>query len=122
VESSLQWRDEVSIWSLGRSKANRQGTSTELTTTGTVSLPVWAPTRFPLGNPRRCLKPLAHRQAHRGDEGAHSEHHRRNPCRGRCNPRRDGRIDQERHNLSLEGPGPKALGSNVRNMCFPKCF
>jgi hypothetical protein len=30
--------------------------------------------------------------------------------------------DQEQRNLNLEGPGPKAFGSNVHDACFPKRF
>jgi hypothetical protein len=32
------------------------------------------------------------------------------------------RNDRERHNLSLEGQGPKVFGSNVHDTCFPKHF
>jgi hypothetical protein len=34
----------------------------------------------------------------------------------------DGRIDQERCSLSLEGPRPKAFGGNVSDACFNKHF
>jgi hypothetical protein len=50
-----------------------------------------------------------------GGEGAHSEHRV-------CNLHRSGHGDQERLNLSLEGPGPKAFGSKVHDTCFPKRF
>jgi hypothetical protein len=44
-----------------------------------------------------------------------SEHHVHNPHCGLCDNR-------ERHILSLEGPGPKAFGSNLCDVCFPKNF
>jgi hypothetical protein len=50
-----------------------------------------------------------------GDEGAHAEHHA-------CNPRHGRHNDQERCDLSLEGPGPEAFGSNMHDTCFPKHF
>jgi hypothetical protein len=49
------------------------------------------------------------------DERAHTEHHARNQCRGRCS-------DQEWCSLSPEGLGPKAFGSNVHDACFPRHF
>jgi hypothetical protein len=33
-----------------------------------------------------------------------------------------GRDDHEGHNLSPEGPGPKAFGGTVPNAHFPMCF
>jgi hypothetical protein len=48
-------------------------------------------------------------------EGAHSKHHACNLCCGERN-------DRERHNLSLEGPGPRVFESNVRDACFLKYF
>jgi hypothetical protein len=47
--------------------------------------------------------------------GAHSEQRV-------CNPHHGERNDQERRNLNSEGPGPKAYGSTVRDVCFLKCF
>jgi hypothetical protein len=60
-------------------------------------------------NPRHAVKPAG------GDEDVHSEHRL-------WNPHRDGRGDREGRNLSPEGPGPKAFGSNVHDTRFTKCF
>jgi hypothetical protein len=38
------------------------------------------------------------------------------------NMSREGRSDWERHDLCLEGSGPKAFGSNMRDACFPRHF
>jgi hypothetical protein len=38
------------------------------------------------------------------------------------NQHRGGHSDPEWQSLSLEEPGPKAFGSNVRDVCFPKRF
>jgi hypothetical protein len=39
-----------------------------------------------------------------------------------CNLCHSGCSDQEQHNLSPEGLGPKAFGNNVHDACFPRCF
>jgi hypothetical protein len=38
------------------------------------------------------------------------------------NPHHGGHGNQERRSFNLEGPGPKAIGSNVHDACFPKAF
>jgi hypothetical protein len=86
----------------------------ELPTAVTMSSPARASTRLQLGHPSRRPEPPVRRQARRGDEWVRSEHHTCNPYHDRCN-------DRERCNLSPEGPGPKAFGSNVCNVRFPKC-
>jgi hypothetical protein len=60
-------------------------------------------------------KPLTCRQARKGDEGACTEPRAPNLCHG-------GHNYQEWHSLSPEGPEAKAFGSNMRDVCFPKCF
>jgi hypothetical protein len=87
----------------------------ELPTMGTTSSSVQVSTHLRLGHSTRHLEPLAHHQAHRWDEGAHSEH-----CA--CNPHHDEHNDQERHSLSPEGLGPKAFRSNVHDVYFLKCL
>jgi hypothetical protein len=96
--------------STGLSKASRQRTAIEHPTTGTTFSSAQV-----LSHLSGRLEPLTHCWAHREDEGAHSENHACNPCRGGCN-------DQEMRSHSLEGPGPKALGSNVCDTGFPKHF
>jgi hypothetical protein len=102
AESSLQRRAEILISSLGHSKASRQKTTTEVPTIGIASLPTHVPTCFRSGYPHRRAEPLVHRQAHRGDEGAHFKHHA-------CNPHHGGHNNREGHNLSPKGPGPMAF-------------
>jgi hypothetical protein len=68
-----------------------------------------------LGYLSKNLDPLAHRQAHRGDEGTHSEHRT-------CNLHRSGCNDREGCSLNLEGPRCKVFRSNVCDVCFLKRF
>jgi hypothetical protein len=79
---------------------------------GTASSLARAPFHLRPGHPSGHLKPPTRCQARRG---ALSEHHT-------CNVRHSGCCDLEWHILNLDGPGPKALGSNVHDVCFPKCF
>jgi hypothetical protein len=79
-------------------------------TTGTASLPAWASSRLRPGHRSRHPKPLVYHQAHKGDEGAHSD---REWCS--LSPKND----RERHNLSLKEPGPQVFGGNMRNACVP---
>jgi hypothetical protein len=101
VESPQQWV-EILMSSLGRYKASRQRTITELPAVGTAFSPAQVPTHLQQGNPSRHLEPLTCHQARRGDEGARSEHSARNPHRG-------GHNDQEGHSLNLKGTGPKVF-------------
>jgi hypothetical protein len=82
---------------------------------GTTSSPAQIPAHVQPYHPNGHLKPLAHYQAHRGDEGAQSEHRTCNPCCGWCD-------DWEGCRFSPEGPGPKAFRSNIHDARFPKCF
>jgi hypothetical protein len=69
TKSSLQWWAEVSISSLGRSKASRQGTASKLPVDGTASSPTPTPTCLWLSHLSECPEPEACHQAHRGEEG-----------------------------------------------------
>jgi hypothetical protein len=60
-------------------------------------------------------EPPAHYQAHKGDDGAHTEPHAHNLCHR-------GHSDREWCSLIPEGPGPKAFRSNMHDTCFLKCF
>jgi hypothetical protein len=114
AKSSLQQWVEDSVSSPGRSKASWQRTASELPVAGTVSSPTRAPTRLQPGHPSGHPEPQACYKAHQGG-GACSEHRVHNPCCGGCD-------DRERHSVNPERTGPKALGSNVGDTCFPKHF
>jgi hypothetical protein len=103
TESSLQKRAEASVSSPICSKARLQRTAMDHPAAGTASSLAWAPSCLWSGHPSRRPEPPVCHQAHRGDEGARSEH-----CA--CNSHRGGRNDQERHNVSPEGPRPKVFG------------
>jgi hypothetical protein len=115
AESSLQHQAEGSVLSPGCSKASRQRTTIEHTATGIASSPVWAQSHLRPGHPSRPLELVAHRQAHRENEGLSTKYRTHN--QHRC-----GRNDREQCSLSPEEPGPKAFGSNMHNACFPKHF
>jgi hypothetical protein len=82
AESSLQRWVEVSSSSPGPSKASRQRTTMELPTAGTASSLTQVLTHLRPGHLSRCLDPLAHRQAHRGNRGAHRGPQWSSPQRG----------------------------------------
>jgi hypothetical protein len=87
----------------------------ELLAVGMTSSPVRAPTYLWRGYLSRRPEHLARCQARLREEGARSK--------GRVhNPSRVGHDDRERHNLSPEGPGPKAFRRNVRDACLTKRF
>jgi hypothetical protein len=88
---------------------------TDLPMVGTASSPMRALTHLWPGHSSGHPEPPSCHQAHRGDEGAHSEHCVLNPCRG-------ARNDRERCSVSPEGSGPKAFESNAHDACFPKRF
>jgi hypothetical protein len=82
---------------------------------GTASSPVRALSHLQPGHPSGPNEPSVRRRTHGGNEGMHTEYHG-------CNLYHDGRSVRERHNLRIEGPGPKAFESNVREACFSKHF
>jgi hypothetical protein len=88
---------------------------TEHLTVGTASSPAWASSHLRLGQLRRPLEPTTRCQVHGENDGARTEY--RMQIQHRVE-----RSDREQRSLSLEGPEPKAFGSNVRDTCFPKRF
>jgi hypothetical protein len=68
-----------------------------------------------LGRPGTWMEPQIHQRPQPGDDDAQSQQHVRNPHCG-------GWDDREGHNLSPEGPSPKAFGSVLRNAHFARHF
>jgi hypothetical protein len=115
AESSMQHWVEVSISTVGRSKAGWQKAAQETPEVGAASTPVRVSAHDRLSHLEAQSEPEASCQNCQGDENAQSQ------CRVH-NPRRRGRDDREGHSLSLEGSGPKVFKSNVCGARFLKHF